>query len=127
MASVNSKINTALTGLVSGKIWPLSKPVEEDPDAYIIYNPEIESSADFGDDEEHEWMDYIQVHYFARGRVNYLKMKNKIRNALKTAGFTVSEVVPMYDSDLSTSKNGTGFTHVCFYCNIPEDDPYGES
>ena len=130
MASVNSKLNTALSDLVSGNIWPLSKPAEEDPDVFIVYNPEVETPDDFGDDTDHEWMVFMQVHWYARGMVNYLREKVKIRNRLKSAGFTVSEVaVVEYANDLSSSasKSGSGWTHLCFTCNIPEDDPYGES
>lgn len=128
MASVNSKLNTALSDLVSGNIWPLSKPVEEDPEVYIVYNPELETPDDFGDDEDHEWVDHMQVHWFAKGRVNYLKPKVRIRNRLKAAGFCISEVALVeYAPDQSTSHSGTGYTHLCFTCSIPEDDPYGES
>jgi hypothetical protein len=74
----------------------------------------------------------MRVHWYAKGRVNYNSSKviPKIRNKLKAAGFTVSGVDFInYDSDIGTSdtKNGTGYTHICISCSIPEDDPYGES
>lgn len=131
MANVNRKIIAALHDLADDHIYPLSKPAEEDPDTYIVFNPEVETPEDFGDDEDHEWLDSIQVHWFAKGRVNYLETKKRIRNRLKAAGFTISEIsVIAYEegSGYSTSnQSGQGYTHLCFTCNIPEDDPYGAS
>jgi len=128
MASVNQKIQTALSDLVSGNIWPLSKPPEEDPDVYIVYNPSLETAEDYGDDIDHEWQDYIQVHWYARGRVNYLSTKKSIRSRLRNAGFALSEIAVIeHDSDGGSGSSGIGWTHLCFSCSIVEDDPYGES
>lgn len=130
MASVNSKIKAALADLVNGNIFAMSLPPEKDPSEFIVYNMELGTPDDYGDDEDHEWITHMQVHWYAKGRVNYdsIHIVPKIRNRLKTAGFTISGVEPVgYDADLGTAKNGTGYTHICVLCNIPEDDPYGES
>ncbi len=116
--NVNQKINGALSAIVDGNIWSLSCPEETPPDTYIVYNQELEKPEDFGDDRELEWGQYMQVHWFKRGMskkkpVNYLATKKEIRKQLISAGFCISGIETFFEQD-------TGYTHLCFLCNITE-------
>ena len=122
--NVNQKIEAALSEIVDERIWPLSCPLEEKPDEYIVYLPEEDYSADFGNDEEHAWMHRMEVNWYKKGStktkaVNYMGARKQIRGALKNAGFSVSNILYFFETD-------TGYTHLTFICSIQEDDPYGE-
>lgn len=122
--NVNQKIETALSDFVTNNIWPLSCPLEEPPDEWIVYNPELETPELHGDDVDLEWTHYMQVHWFKHGDgkrpVNYMGIRKAIRKKLREAGFQVSDITPLFEKD-------TGITHLVFSCNIEEDDPYGEA
>lgn len=60
----------------------------------------------------------MQIHWFAKGIVNYVKVKKNIRMLLKEAGFSITEITYLYEKD-------TGVTHLIFSCNIEEDDTDG--
>ena len=121
--NVNQKIENALSDMVDGNIWPLSCPLEVPPDEFITYLPEEEAPEDFGDNEDLEWVHYMQVHWFKRSEsrkpVNYINRRKQIRSALKDVGFSVSDIFTCYEKD-------TGYTHLVFSCNIREEEPYGE-
>lgn len=122
--NVNQKIEAALSDLVENNIWPLSCPLEELPEEWIVYNPELEAPGDFGDDQDLEWVHYMHVHWFKRNNTkspaNYAGIRKTIRKKLRDAGFLVSDITPLFEKD-------TGITHLVFSCNIEEDDPYGET
>lgn len=59
--NVNQKIETALSDMVSGNIWPLNCPLENKPDIFIVYEPEKEIPDDFGDDQEGEWIHQMAI------------------------------------------------------------------
>ena len=118
--TANRRIENALSSLVGGNIWPLSKPVKEDPDMYIVYNPEDES-LDYGDDSDQDTEMSYQIHWFKRGMANYLSARKSIRDALRDAGFILEPspyVVYENDSGISTSVTGsaTGWTHIVITC-----------
>lgn len=121
--NVNQKIENALSDVVNGNIWPLSAPLETPADEWITYNPELEQPEMFGDDDDLEWVHYMQVHWFKKGDggkpANYVDIRSKIRKALKKAGFSISEIIPLFEED-------TGVTHVVFSCNIVEENPNSE-
>lgn len=121
--NINKKIMGALSELVDGHIWALSKPAEEDPDIYIVFNPELDAAEDFGDDEDLAWNQYMQVHWFGRGRVNYLQPRKQIRKALKEAGLIVDEITVIHEGEAGgkTGANSKGWTHMVFSCNAEED------
>ena len=116
--NVNQKIETALSEMVSGNIWPLSCPLETPPSEYIVYNPELEKAAVFGDDEDLDWVQRMQVHWFKKGTskkpVNYIKPRSEIREKLKEADLIVTEIETFFEND-------TGYTHLCFSCSNIED------
>ena len=117
--NVNQKIESALSVLVDGNIWPLSCPMESKPDKWITYLPETEKPALQGDDEDLEWIHHMQVHWFAKGQVNYMDARKKIRKSLSAAGFSITDIDYMYEKD-------TGITHLIFLCNDLEEDFDGE-
>lgn len=117
--SVNQKIEAILSDLAKENIWPLSCPLEALPEEYIVYNPELEAPEDFGDDKDLSWMHYMQIHWFRKNDsgkpVNYIGMRKKIRNLLRSAGITISEIQTFFEKD-------TGYTHLCFSCSIMEEN-----
>lgn len=121
--TTNRRIENALSSLVSGNIWPLSKPVKEDPDMYIVYNPENED-LDYGDDRDQDTEMSYQIHWFKRGMANYLNARRSIRDALRDAGFLL-EPSPYvtYESDSGASVTGsaTGWTHMVVTCRAEEE------
>ena len=117
--NVNQKIENALADLVDGNIWPLSCPLETPPERWITYLPESEALALEGDDDDLEWIHYMQVHWFAKGKVNYMDIRKDIRKRLRAADFSVTDIDYMYEKD-------TGITHLIFMCNILEEMNDGE-
>lgn len=117
--TVNQIIETALSSIVKGNIWPLSKPVTEDPSQFIVYNPENEY-LDYGDNQDtgEEEMSF-QIHWYAKGHANYIKPRKQIRDALRSAGFLI-EPSPYITYESEDGKNGatsgTGWTHMTISC-----------
>ena len=121
--STNQKIVSALSSLVNGNIWPLSKPLTEDPNEYIVFNPESDY-LDYGDDldqaEERSW----QVHWFNRGVANTVTIRKQIRNTLRDAGFVIEPgTYEVYESDTGASSKGTqtGWTHITVVCRAEDE------
>lgn len=116
--NVNQRIETALSDLVSGAIWPLTKPPTEDPAVFIVYNPELVTS-DQGDNLDQDWMYHMQIHWYAKGITDYLSAVEDIRAALHNAGITVTEI-PFHEYQAAEgngrSQSGSGYTHVCLSC-----------
>lgn len=116
--NVNQKIESALSEMVSGNIWPLSCPLETLPSEYIVYNPERENAETFGDDEDLDWVQHMQVHWFKKEKskkpVNYIKPRKEIREKLREAELAVTEINTFFEDD-------TGYTHLCFSCGNIED------
>lgn len=109
--SVNRKIEECLRDEVSN-IWPLCCPEDSKPATYIVYNPELESAESFSDDEDEEWIHYMQIHLFTKG--NYVTLRKNIRKKLRDAGFVMTNIETFYESD-------TGYNHLCFECWIEEE------
>lgn len=121
--TANRLIESALSSLVNGNIWPLSKPAVEDPDEYIVYNPENED-LDYGDDRDQDAEMSYQIHWFKRGLANYLKIWKAIRNALRDAGFVIEpSPYAVYEAPDGSSVTGsaTGWTHVTISCRMEEE------
>ena len=50
------------------EIYPLTYPYDESkPDIYIVYNPELDTPGLYADDEDQEWMQYMQIHLYKKG------------------------------------------------------------
>lgn len=103
--SVNRKIEAALSELVAGNIWPIVCPLEKKPDTFAVYIVERSTPADYGDDAHGEWIQHLELTWFSRqaagGKkkpVNYLEAEEKMIAALETAGFTVKNSIPGYES-----------------------------
>ncbi len=116
---VSQIIESALTGIVDGNIWPLSCPLEAPPNTFITYVVE-DTAREFADDDDQEWLHEVEINWFskpAQGRkpVNYVSARKAIRNALRSAGFSVTTVIPGYE-------NETGYTHLIVLANALEDD-----
>jgi hypothetical protein len=121
--SINSKIMTALSGIVGGKIYSIQKPITEDPDVFIVFNPENEY-LDYGDDRDQESEMSYQVHWYAKGVANYLTARRQIRDALRDAGFLL-EPSPYvtYDTESGNASAGvqTGYTHMTIVCRLEDE------
>ena len=121
--NINATLMDALRRLVNDNCWPLGKPVNEDPDEYIVFNPENEY-LDYGDDVDTGAEMSYQVHWFKRGQCNYRPARNAIKRALRRAGFVI-EPSPYiaYDVENSSSVKGTGavWTHICIVCRAEDD------
>jgi len=120
--SVTAKLVAALQTLKI-PVWAISKPETEDPDVFIVYNPEMEY-IDYGDDRDLDIETSFQVHWYARGHVNYLTPRKNIRNALRTAGFLLeSSPMVIYESVSGNPSTGTqtGYTHVVIICRMEDE------
>ena len=121
--NINQKIITALSDLVDGNIWPLSKPVDEDPDIFIVFNPENEY-LDYGDDRDLEVDTSMQIHWFAKGHADYTSPRIQIRDALRDAGFLL-EPSPFIEYETEAGKSasgtGTGYTHMVIVARTDGD------
>lgn len=109
--SVNERIEAALDHVVAD-IWPLCCPEEHQPEDYIVYNPELEEAVVFADDEDREWLQHMQIHYFTKN--NYTEKRKAIRKALREAGAIVSDITTMHEKD-------SGYHHLCFSCIFEEE------
>lgn len=111
MSSINSKIEEALRP-VTENIWPLCCPYEQPPDFYIVYNPEIEETGLYGDNEDQEWIQNMQVHLYTKS--DYTKPRRKIRKLLRQNKMTVTDIATLYEKE-------TGYNHLCFSFQAEED------
>lgn len=122
--TANKAIISALTTLVNGNIWALSKPATKDPDEFITFNPEVEY-LDYGDNRDQDGEMSYQIHWFKKGQANYLNQWKNIRKALREADFVV-EPSPYvtYESANGSSVTGsaTGWTHMTISARYEEDE-----
>lgn len=111
--NVNQKIEQALSGVVT-EIYPLTYPYNESkPDIYIVYNPELEEPGYYADDEDLNWLQYMQIHLFHKG--NYISLRKNIRSKLREADIMVTGIETMYEKD-------TQYYHLIFSCYVEEDE-----
>jgi hypothetical protein len=121
MANINQKIESALSGLVNGNIWPLSKPLQEDPDTYIVYNPEAEY-LDYGYNTDLEAEMSMQIHWFSKGHANYIAARRQLRDTLRAAGFLLApSPFVAYEEDNGKAGNKTGWTHMVLTIRAEDD------
>lgn len=111
--NVNQKIEQTLCD-ITDEIYPLSYPYDEEkPDTYIVYNPELEEPGYYADDEDLNWLQYMQIHLFHKG--NYISLRKNIRNKLRKADIMVTGIETMYEKD-------TQYYHLIFSCYVEEDE-----
>ena len=121
--SINSKIMSALSGIVNGKIYSIQKPITEDPDVFIVFNPENEY-LDYGDDRDQESEMSYHVHWYAKGVANYLTARRQIKDALRDAGFLLEPSPRVtYDTESGNTSQGvqTGYTHMTIVCRLEDE------
>lgn len=108
---VNERLNEILSGITKNA-WELICPEEKPPDEYIVYNSELDTPEDFGDDAAQEWVNHVQVHLYTAK--SYRNTKKQIKETLEKHGFTISEIARMCDRE-------SGYFHICFSCSIQEE------
>lgn len=81
-------------------------------DHYFVYNYADERGAVFGDDCVSEVTASVQVHFYLPRKENFIAMKNRIRKALESGGFTWPEVTILIEDDMR---------HIVFECEIDEE------
>lgn len=120
---VSQAVEAALSDIVDGNIWPLSCPTEAKPLEFITYTIE-DTAREYADDDDQSWLHEVEANWFGKpsdGRyaVDYTTARTAIRKALKSAGFSVTNIIPGYESD-------TGYTHLIVMANILEEYPESE-
>lgn len=108
--NVNQQIESALSDMIEN-IWPNHCPDSNPPDEYLVYNSEYEAPGVYADDQDQDWIYYMQIHLYTRR--NYIEKRKKIRQALRKAGFLVTEINSDYEKD-------SGYNHLTFSCCIEE-------
>lgn len=63
--SVNQIIESALKPICPD-VWPIVCPDDNKPAEYIAYNPEYEAPGTYADDQDQNWIHYMQVHFFTK-------------------------------------------------------------
>ena len=117
--STNAKIISALQNICSN-IYALSKPITENPDVFIVFNPENEY-LDYGDDRDQDAEMSYQIHWYAKGQVNYLTARRQIRDALRARGFLLEPgAYVTYETEAGNPSTGvqTGYTHMTIVCRM---------
>ena len=121
--SANAKIMSALRPLFGDRVYALSKPITENPDQYIVFNPENEY-LDYGDNRDQDSETSYQVHWFAKGQVNYLTIRRQIRDALRAVGFLLEPgAYVTYETESGNTSAGvqTGWTHMTIICRMEDE------
>lgn len=81
---------------------------------YFILQTASELGADFGDGTPSYRVIFLQIHYFLPLTENYIKDKNKIREALFQSGFT-------YPKTTMLTEPENNIRHIVFECEIEEE------
>lgn len=80
---------------------------------YIVYNEEMERPVNYSDNLPRNRIVYWQVHFFAPKNSDFRSRKKQIENALKKAGFTVTDLVTLYEKETKT-------IHIVISCHAGE-------
>lgn len=80
---------------------------------YFTYNYADDRGSLFGDNEPGAAIASVQVHFFLPLKENFIKEKNKIREALFQQGFTYPEVTVVTEPE-------NQIRHIIFECDIEE-------
>lgn len=82
---------------------------------YIVYNEEAEQAANYGDNKPQNAIVWWQVHIFTPKSGEFRKYREMLKTALRKAGFSVSEIVTLYEKE-------TGTIHVVIPCHMGESE-----
>lgn len=80
---------------------------------YFTYNYSDERGSLFADDEALEITASVQVHLYLPEKEKFSKIKNKVKKALMSQGFTYPEVTILKDEDKH---------HIIFECDIEVEE-----
>ena len=110
--NVNQILESALNPICAN-VWPITCLDDNGPAESITYNPEYEAAGTYADDQDQGWIHYMQVHFFTKK--NYIKKRREIRQALRQAGFLVTEIATSYERE-------SRYYHLTFSCYIEESE-----
>lgn len=110
--TVNQKIIEALKPF---EIPVIPDVYEGNEKEYCTFNYADDRGGDFGDNKPLTDIAYMQIHYFAPLKKDYLKKKREIRKALFEAGFTYPEVT-------ENNEYENGIRHLVFECEIESEE-----
>lgn len=82
---------------------------------YIVYNEEAEQPTNYGDNVPQNEIAWWQVHIFSPKDNDFRMIKNKTKHALQEAGFTVTDIVTLYEKETKT-------IHVAISCHTGESE-----
>lgn len=99
MANFGQRIKSAVENLTSGGFWMDHCPKEASLDEWIVAYSMGLNPIDFGDDRDLDWEEGIAVKWTRKGVANYYDMTDKLRDALRDAGFSLGPVTHGYDGD----------------------------
>ena len=101
--NINSPVENALSG-VGCPIRPIKVTDGKKPETYITYYTYLETGELYGDDEELTESTFGTIDIFSK--INFKRLVDEVKRALKKAGFTVVSSGPeMWEDD-------TGYYHV---------------
>lgn len=113
--STNERIEAAISGLIDNDhVWAMSKPTEEQPDEWCVYEPVLFNGADFGDNQISQWKSDMRLHWFCKGHVNYISKRKAFVNALKAADLEPYDIYHDFEES-------TGITHLAFTFEVMEE------
>lgn len=123
--NINQYIESVLSDMVDGNIWPLVCPEENKPSQFITYGSDYENPEDFGDNLEsnEDWVYHLEINWFGMGYMkmyaaDYLTARNEMRDRLRNAGFTITQIpAPFHEKD-------TGYTRLTILVSIEERESY---
>lgn len=82
---------------------------------YIVYNEEAEQAANYGDNKPQNEIIWWQVHIFTPKSGEFRKYRETLKTELRQAGFSVSEIVTLYEEETKT-------IHVVIPCHMGETE-----
>lgn len=82
---------------------------------YIVYNEEANELTNYADNKPQNEITWWQVHIFAPKDGDFRQHRETVKHALLQAGFTVSEVVTLYETETKT-------IHVVILCHMEESE-----
>lgn len=80
---------------------------------YIVYNEEVEQPTNYGDNMPQNQITWWQVHIFTPKTADFRGHKKKVEKELRAAGFTVTDIVTLYEKETKT-------IHVVISCHVGE-------